>query len=143
MPPGYFTGQVSSSFFSFTGITAYSDVVLPSSTQIVLKISGAALPSSLAIVVTLSGLSLGAARSATPSGFRLSSSADPALSNGLDAPAVVAYQAPAPQPSPSQTNLPNSYPHNALHLSFQTMHLCSIQSMSRSCFLQNTAFPSG
>ena len=143
MPAGYFTGQVSSSLFSFTGMTAVSNAVSPSSTQIALTIGGSALPASVAIVVTLSGLSLGAAQAWTPSGFRLSSSADPSLSNGLDAPAIVSSPANALPPSPSQSDFSLSYSQNAMHLSFKTMHMCSYQSVTRNCLLKNSSFPSG
>jgi hypothetical protein len=54
------------------------------------------VPAAAAFAVTLSGLSLGAAQAATAFGFKVSSSADPAFSNGLDAPAIMPSVAPAP-----------------------------------------------
>jgi len=86
-------GMAQSSVFG-TATSALS-AATASSTQIVLPIP-AFVPAAAAFVVTLSGLSLGAAQAATAFGFKVSSSADPAFSNGLDAPAIMPSVAPAP-----------------------------------------------
>jgi hypothetical protein len=140
MPAGYFLGIAQGSVLGMT--TSAAIPANASSTQIVLPIH-TFVPASTAVVVSLSGLSLGAGRAAVLSGFRLSSSADSTLSNGLDAPAIVASFASALPPSPSQSDFSQSYPQNALHLSFQTVHLCSFQSVTRNCLLKNASFPSG
>jgi hypothetical protein len=139
LPSGYFLGMAQGLVFGVT--VSATNVATASSFQIVLPIS-AFLPASTALVVTLSGLSLGAVQAGTPSGFKLSSSADPALSNGLDAPAIVAHVANV-QPPSSQSDISVSNFQNALRLSFQTKHICSVENVTRSCLIRNSSFPSG
>jgi uncharacterized membrane protein len=142
MPSGYFLGIAQGSVLGLATSAAFP--ANASSTQIILPIYSY-VPASTAVVVSLSGLSLGAGRAAVLSGFRLSSNADSTHSNGLDAPAIVAPPASAlPLPlSLSQSDFSQSYPQNALHFSFQTMHLCPFQSVTRNCLLKNASFPSG
>jgi hypothetical protein len=135
MPKGYFVGQVSSSVFNFMGVTAKFNTF---STEIVLTIGGAALPASAVIAVTLSGLSFGIAQAATPSGFKMSSNGNTALSNGIDAHAIGF----GPVPS-SRSDFSLFHAQNVLHLSFQTKHMCPFESVSRSCLLKNASFTIG
>jgi hypothetical protein len=93
MPSGYFLGTVSSISTIVTALTATSSsAAISNSNAIVLTTGGAAI-GTVALAVTLNGLTLGAVQGATTAGFKLSSSADAALSTGLDAPAIVTIKA--------------------------------------------------
>jgi len=89
MPAGYFLGSVTSIISTVPVLTATSTpAATATSTTIVLTTSGAATGTS-AVTVTLIGLILGAAQAATTAGFKMSSSADVALSFAKQAPAIL------------------------------------------------------
>jgi hypothetical protein len=114
-----------------------------SSTTIVLTTGVAFVPASVAVIVTMAGLTLGPAQAAVSAGFRMSSSADAALSSGKDAPAIVAT-AGGTAPTTQSAAPPTAAVGSALALgTWSTAQLSGARSSFAATSVGNVAFFGG